>query len=161
MSNTNNAIDRIHNALNGAEYPLREKEYGEIFNYAKEHGIVIVFGASDDLVEFYGAICDEVGAYEGTIIAIDAEGIIPEFEDIDRDDREALKAYFRREGKGRKIEAVWCPEDENGTILSSWAYKTDLPHKTFNIMEDGEIYCVGIIFEFGAIANQNRASEKP
>lgn len=41
-----------------------------------------------------------------------------------------------------KLRAVWCPE--NG---SSWGYETDLPHATFNIYEDGELYCVGIVVD--------------
>ena len=40
------------------------------------------------------------------------------------------------------ITAVWC-DPESG---ASWSYKTDIPHETFNIYEDGELFCIGIVF---------------
>lgn len=30
--------------------------------------------------------------------------------------------------------------------LSPWTYNTSIPHTTFNIKEDGELYCLGIVF---------------
>lgn len=41
------------------------------------------------------------------------------------------------------IDAVWCEGEY------SWAYKTNIPHATFDIYEDGEKYCKGIVFEKG------------
>lgn len=49
--------------LNGREYGdeiTREEEA-----MAKAHGLVVVFGYSDDNMEFCGAITDEVGCYDG------------------------------------------------------------------------------------------------
>ncbi len=45
---------------------LDGKQYGDegsstLFAEMKEHGLVAVFGASDDLMEFRGAVYDEVG----------------------------------------------------------------------------------------------------
>ena len=37
---------------------------------AKDSGLVIVYGASDDLMEFEGAIEDEIGCYDGDTIHI-------------------------------------------------------------------------------------------
>ena len=41
--------------------PYRSEAKKEIVEFAKENGIVIVYGASDDLMELDGAIYDENG----------------------------------------------------------------------------------------------------
>ena len=41
---------------------------------AKDAGLVVVYGYSDDNVEFSGAIDEEVGAYEDTTIYITKDG---------------------------------------------------------------------------------------
>lgn len=105
---------------------------------AKADGVVIVFGYSDDNVEFWGAIYDEVGAYDGKTMMIDKEGVVPTWDRGDEKDLEDAREYFRREGKGKKLEVVWCDGP-------SWTYKTAVPHETFDIMEDGEVFCRGIV----------------
>ena len=39
-----------------------------------------------------------------------------------------------------RSEAVW------GAGGVSWTFETDIPHETFNIYENGELFCVGIVF---------------
>jgi len=46
-----------------------------------------------------------------------------------------------------EITAEWCPSD----VECSWKISTELPHETFNIMEDGDLYCIGIVFDFSDI----------
>lgn len=82
---------------------------------AKELGFVVVFGYSDDNAELRGAIDDEIGCYDGGVL---------EHEDLPA-----------------TIYADWCPEDMD----CAWAYGTSIPHEKFNIYEDGELYCVGIV----------------
>lgn len=82
---------------------------------AKELGFVVVFGYSDDNAELRGAIDDELGCFDGG-----------ELEHEDLPD---------------KIYADWCPKEEK----CSWAYRTSIPHKTFRIYDEGELYCVGIV----------------
>ena len=97
-----------------------------------------------------GAIDDEIGAYEGTIVRVDAKGLLPAYDDIDKDSHNAkdkLRDYFQRENGGKTIEALWSPSDPD----CSWAYKTDIPHETFDIMEDGELYCRGIVFRLADV----------
>ena len=123
-------------------------EYGaycitaDIQERARAAGLVIVCGASDDLMELYGAIREEVGCYDGGTVTLDARGVIPSWEEV-QDDEERARDYFARKDKARTIEALWSPAEPAG---ASWAYRTDLPHATFNVMEDGEIYCRGIVF---------------
>lgn len=112
---------------------------------AKEAGLVIVFGASDDLMEFRGAINDEVGSYHGTEVRVDWSGIVPAFEELldggSHDLKDKLRDYFRREGHGKVIEALWDTEESY-----AWTYKTDIPHETFDVLEEGQPWCRGIVF---------------
>jgi hypothetical protein len=121
--------------ITGAE--IREEVSPNTTRQAKDAGLVIVFGASDDLMEFRGAIDDEVGAGS---VTVDAQGLMPNFEDIEKHDKDGLRDYFKREGGGKAIEAVW---DTDGY---SWTYKTTIPHETFEVLEDGKPYCRGIVF---------------
>ena len=82
---------------------------------AKELGFVVVFGYSDDNAELRGAIDDEIDCYDGGV--------------LEHDDLPST------------IYADWCPEDMD----CSWAYGTSIQHENFNIYEDGELYCVGIV----------------
>jgi hypothetical protein len=130
---------------------LTGREYGKEITrdeeaQAKAAGLVVAFGASDDLLELRGAIHDEVGCYGGGSAKIDRAGLIPDFEDIDRDDKEELRSYFKRENGGATIDAAW--EGEPGY---SWIISTDMPHETFEIVEDGAPYCRGIVFSLSDI----------
>ena len=137
-------LESIAKELDGMEYPVRIPK--NIQNDAKKHGIVIVYGASDDLMEFEGAIYDELGCYDGGEAFIDSKGLIPDYNSIDKDDKDAVRDCLSREEKGRRIEAIWCGEDGY-----SWTYKTDIPHMTFDVMEDGECYCRGIVFSLSEV----------
>ena len=55
---------------------------------------------------------------------------------------------FTREESGAPglvcvIEALWCEEDGG----PSWTYRTTAPHETFNIMEEGDVYCIGLVIQ--------------
>lgn len=117
------------------DYPLFTDEEIQI---AKDNGFVIVYGASDDLMEFEGAISDEGGCYDGGEVFFDRNGV----------------AYDEADKKSNVIEALWCNDNErdaSGNIIT-WAYKTDIPHETFMIYEDNEPYCRGIVFSINDIA---------
>lgn len=138
-------VKSLAGQLNNSEYPVRISD--DIQRQAKDAGLVIVYGASDDLMEFEGAIYDEVGSCDGATVYVDGDGIVPDFDSLDKDDKEALKAYFVRDGKGKKIEALWCAEDGY-----SFTYRTEIPHETFEVVEDGEPYCRGIVFRLADCA---------
>jgi len=128
--------EQLAEKLNGREYGDELTKAEEL--EAKRAGLVVVFGYSDDNAEFRGAINDEIGCYDGGEFKVDQKGLLPEREQIDDDD--TLKDYFSREKKAAIIEALWCKEKGY-----SWTYKTSVPHATFDIMEDGEKYCRGIV----------------
>lgn len=119
--------------LNGREYDYRMFTEQEVY-VAKENGWVIVTGASDDLMEFEGAMYDEGGCFDGGKIFFSKEAVW---------NGEDEKSAFPN-----CIEAIWCGKeilDENGNVIP-WTYKTDIPHETFMVYEDGRPYCKGILF---------------
>lgn len=134
----------IANKLDGMEYPPRVPR--DIEEAAKWAGIVIAYGNSDDLVELRGAIREELDAYEGVTFDVTHQGLFP---DIDRllenyrgpDLVNKLREYFSTEGCEVAIEALWGAEPD-----TSWTFKTTIPHETFNVMEDGAVFCRGIVF---------------
>lgn len=123
--------------LNQHEY--RNETTPDIEAEAKASGLAIIFGASDDLMEFRGAIDEELGCFEGREVLIDSKGVLPEREQIDND--EELEDFFLRRKTAKKIEAIW---DKDGY---SWLYETTIPHVTFDILEDGNKYCRGIVID--------------
>jgi hypothetical protein len=126
--------EELASAIDGNEYRSEINKRAAI--QAKESGLVVVYGASDDLVEFEGAISDEVGG--PGIIPITRTGIL-QSECDGGDECPYFEAILKA---ATTIEAIWCGEPSG----PSWTYKTALPHSTFNIMEDGDVFCRGIVF---------------
>ncbi len=113
----------------------------DLMAQAEKDGIVVVMGSSDDLVEIYGAFRDEAGCYGGgSRFYLDANGII---EKPDCDCKYA-EEWYQDKCNGGWVEAVW---DDHGP----WTYNTNIPHEKFNVMEDGEIYCIGIVFSLDGL----------
>lgn len=114
---------------------LQGNHYGQevpahIQKAAKDAGIVIVFGYSDDNCEFVGAIEAEIPCWKGGEIYFNKD-----------------ESKFTDEAN--MIEAVWCDTEkvyhDSGDYFS-WTYKTDIPHATFDIFEDETPFCRGIVF---------------
>ena len=125
---------QLANMLHGRQY--REEISRDEEQSAKENGLVVVFGASDDLMEFRGAIYDEVDCFEGGKAHVDESGL---FESMcDSYDCPYLE---KERAKCKSITAIWRNDNPN------WMYKTDIPHETFCVYEDADPYCVGIVFE--------------
>lgn len=128
----------IAEMLDGLEYA--EEIRPDIIEYAKKNGAIIVFGASDDLMEFRGAINDEASCYGGGAVYFDRSGELRSL-----CDSEDCPYFALVRDKASKIEAIW---DSEGY---SWTYKTAIPHETFDVLEDGEKYCRGIVFSVDAL----------
>lgn len=126
--------------LTGREYrdeitPAEEQE-------AKSAGLVIVFGASDDLMEFRGAVNDEIGAWEGATAFFTKDGLL-----VNECDNEDCPFFGRLMQRAVTVDAKWDTEGY------SWVYDTDIPHATFEILEDGDKYCRGIVFALSDISD--------
>ena len=132
---------------------LNGREYGNELSYEEgkqleEDGIVAVFGYSDDNMELEGAFRDELSAYVDTIYYWTGNGFVSnnrinEFLDyIDDEYREfypLLKPLFENNTERSYIRSI--PGDD-----CQFIYETNIPCEWFNVMEDGELYCKGFVF---------------
>lgn len=140
MKNTKESIAQL---LNGRSMGHEIEATEEVF--IKASGLVVAFGYSDDCVELRGAISDEVSAYDGTTFHVTKEGVAPIWREGEQKTfKEAVKYFANNKLPGADIEAVWGPK--NLSLNLSWAFNTELPHATFDILEDGEPFCRGIVF---------------
>ena len=136
--------------LNGREYgdEMTDAEDDE----ARKSGLVVVFGASDDLVEFRGAIHEERGSYGGDFIRVCRFGLLEEWEDHDDWAEADAEDFFRRKASGfSNVKTIFDSKDPDAT----WAYETDIPHATFDVMDAGELYCRGIVFALADVGPEN------
>lgn len=141
--------EQLAELLNGNEY--RDEMTKEQEQAAEENNLLVLFGASDDLLEMRGAIYDEAGAYDGGEYALALDGelyadgeeentyhkaigneILPLSDEYDNDDNPRL------------IRAEWCPDDQ---LELSWRISSNMPYAPFTIKRDGEPYCEGIVID--------------
>ena len=143
--------------LNGLKRPFDVTR--ELKAQAARDGLVIVYGARDDLMEFRGAIHGEVDAYGGGVVSIpkSAHGFDLLEDSCECGEDECLSCFARQAIKARlmpeppKIEAIWCG---GGVGDPAWEYKTDIPHETFEVFgtfEGDDLYCRGIVFNVGEL----------
>lgn len=129
----------LASALNGREY--REEITKQESSMARANGLVVVFGASDDLMEFRGAINEELSAWEGATAYVNADGLLQNECDNER------CPYARKiADQSKSIKQIW---DRDGY---SWIYETDIPHSTFEVVEGEEKYCRGIVFSLADLS---------
>lgn len=118
-------------ALHGREYPfdLTDEEQAQ----AKAAGLVVIFGAGDDSFEVRGAFTGQQYVYDSNdrVVQIDATGLLSDAGNLDN--------YVLREPLANTIKPIFSNE------RPAWTYSTTIPHATFEIMEDGDVYCRGIV----------------
>lgn len=136
-------IQEVADKLNGIQYG----DEGSVFTRAyvkelKSHGIVVVHGYSDDVVEFRGAVNDELGAYDHYF---NSKGLVRNECDCDN------CPYFEKMMQDvlYYVKPVWCKTPEY-----AWTYDTNIPHVTFDVMEDDEKYCLGIVFKLSDLEDK-------
>lgn len=120
--------------LNGRQYGSEITD--EEQRAAADAGLVVVFGYSDDNVELRGAICGEVSAYNGTTVYLGPNGLLVNDCDDDR-----CPHFLRERERAPRFKAKW--NDGDG---AAWSYEVPWPHETFRVMEDGDLFCVGVVF---------------
>lgn len=129
---------------------LNGREYGDEItddekSLAKASGLVVVYGYSDDNMEFKGSIDDEVGCYGGGTAYLTSDGLL-------QNECDELCPFFTRaKVAAAKIDAVWC----EGGSGPAWVYLTDIQHETFEIVEDCEPFCRGIVFALADVGKQS------
>ena len=152
--------------LDGIEY--RNSIPRELLEAAKKNNLVIIHGASDDLVSFSGAITDEDYASDGGVIRFSRKGIPKN--DCDNDECPYYAAWLRRAiatGEVCEIKVYWCGKcqyeamDSNAyEILGkpTWCYGGENiagKFATFDIFDtDGderEYYCRGVVIDIDEV----------
>lgn len=133
-------IQEFAKMLDGRE--MGSEIFKEQANMARDLGIVVIFGASDDLCELRGAINDDVSCFDGGTIYLDGDKLLKECEC-------ECSYYQEAKEKCKLINIIW--HDEEGP---AWTYETDIPHATFDIMEEGEKFCRGIVFDVKSLGEE-------
>ena len=134
--------------INGREY--REELSAPEERQAKADGMLIVFGASDDLIEFRGVIYDEANLYDGGVVLLNSKQIYNHEHECD-----CPHCGFKEIEK--TLAKINCKWDEGGY---SWLLETDLPHATFEIVEDGEKYCRGLVIDAKDLPTTNQGARR-
>ena len=97
-------------------------------------GIVVVYAASDDLVEIEGAITQEIGAFNGVKLTASK-----------------THGFFEAAAGESDIEFRWC-DDNSGDSVCPWSVICNLPHRKFDILDDeGYVSSVGIVLHIDDI----------
>lgn len=130
--------------LEGRQY--REELTKEEAEIANKGGYIVVFGASDDLTEFRGAVHDELGAYDGGHFVFDDKE--KTFVDL-----EEVIDQVGDDGTYTEIKAEWSPEESD----LSWAMHTNLEaYGRFTIKEDDGVYGEGLVFHVSELKPFNK-----
>lgn len=116
--------------INGRQYrdELTRKESEQ----AETSNLLVIYGASDDLLEFRGMIEDEAGAWDGTKVWVTKDRDIKEKKPSD---------------KSFEVRALWCVDGKT----SPWHIEVDVPYAEFLIMEDDDTFCRGVVVDFTEI----------
>lgn len=141
MADDTKAITReqLAERLTGRDYGEEMTEEEELL--AAESGLIVIYGASDDLIEFRGAINDEIGAFEGRTLYLYRGGIIN-----DPDTEDCVKCRQRLVEARKAADRVQAKRGSDGY---SWFIVPHPPLKfsPFTIWDDGLKYCRGVVIE--------------
>lgn len=97
-------------------------------------GLVVVYAASDDLVEIEGAMTQEIGAFNGVKLTASK-----------------TQGFFETTADESDIEFRWC-DDNSGDSVCPWSVICNLPHRKFDILNDeGYVCSVGVVLHIDDI----------
>ena len=151
-------INQFAESINGRyDYFALSKDEIEA---AKKNNLVVVYGQSDDIMTFWGAINNSLSCYGGgeafLLITDKTMSIIGSCECGDVSCHWCFTHTLIEKGitnyKAIPITAVWKEDGE-----PCWLYKTSIPHVKFNILDDYDdtVYCQGIVFSLDNLASAN------
>lgn len=97
-------------------------------------GLVVVYAASDDLVEVEGAMTQEIGAYDGVKLTVSK-----------------AQGFYETTAGEPDIEFRWC-DDSSADSVCPWSVICNLPHRKFDILDDeGYVASVGVVLHIDDI----------
>lgn len=103
--------------------------------WAKESGLVAAFRAGGNYIEFCGAVNDEINLYEYNNVFFTKAGLL-----LNTCDDENCPHFERLKMAATPISIIW------GNDRYSFTIETAIPHATFDVLQEGEKYCRGIVF---------------
>lgn len=120
--------------LNGRQY--LDELTPDMLAQADACSLVIVLGRSDDIIVLKGALSASMGCYRGDDFKLDREGFV-----VSECSEGGYCPYYKKYVERLPtLTSVWAEGEY------SWSYRTDIPHASFDILEDDEKYCRGIVF---------------
>lgn len=137
---------KLAEILNGREYGEEiTKEQEEV---AKECGLIVIFGSSDDLIEIRGAINEEIDSCNWTSFYIRNNEFIKK-EDAIKELQNPVswyENYFKSlvEKDLKNAKSINSNFNKDGY---TWIITTNIPHETFEIFEGKEKFCRGIVID--------------
>lgn len=132
--------------LNSREY--MQEITDEESDLARQLDLLVVFGYSDDCVEFRGVIDDECGVYKFGIDGVGrAARIIPL--EIDYQEVELLEKFNVL--KAVKDKQSNCITIEPFHTSDGWIFHTNASaYSTFTVMEEGQVFGKGLVIDMKA-----------
>lgn len=152
----NTMIKKIAQELNNIDYyDINHYLRNDISAPLKENGIVVAFGQSDDLLEFRGAIDDEIDCYYQTkLLWLDDRF-------INYDDANEICGWLDDEYGSLFVSQIkkMCENTKYISIntdsdMYQFEYEMNFPSEQFNIIKDGEVYGVGFVFDIKSLKGE-------
>lgn len=134
---------------------LNGREYGEEITkdeaaLAKQHGLVVMYGHSDDAVVLHGAIDAIFNAYNGTRFHLDKDGFIPVGSVVPVPFERRIAWGVRRD-KGTLVHARWnCNNIAWSFGFVRGGVMVELG-KEFEVYENGERFSFGVVFHINEL----------
>ena len=119
-----------------------------ILELVKEHNdIIIVHGASDDLIEIRGTVDDELNCYEyaGDIVFYEDSVFMDrdmESNRYDKDNNYSIEDLYNMERSKIKIKL------DNKTVCGNFRLSTDIPHAKYQCLDGGDFYTDIIVLQY-------------
>jgi len=147
-------IKEFAESISGRQYPFQLTI--EERNLAYVNDFIVVYGDSDDLVSFEGVFNDEASVMRnGTIRRINKKGILPDWDSIDHNDYDEVRACILGESEPCvEIKCLWA----NSEV--PWEYEIDFPHEKFTIYEEDEIFCIGAVLDMRLLKSKEELLEQ-
>lgn len=127
--------------LDGCEY--REE------NVPRYDNLLVIYGQSDDLIELGGAIEDEIQCWIGDpnkrkTFNLRLRQINGKWEFLNpscglNEYKKGVESWIPP--PNLSITAIWSTDKAN------WEYETNLECERFKVMEDGDVYCIGLVID--------------
>lgn len=143
--------DAMAKALNGCSYCNLP---WALVQRAKAERLLIVVGESDDIVSLYGVVNDEASSS----FMVGPSGIQPSLSSMLEECLERVSRYGEGDQTARKQLTDWVSANSQSGVVTAnypdehgWSFKTELDHACFEVIEDGDVQCVGIVLALDAL----------